>query len=297
MGSGTWSSDAYRTIKTSYATKTTDDIFTSSSLTKDMSPIGVDFRESRDSVEHPESLALIVGLDVTGSMGAIPENLVRGKLGTIMETVIKYGVAHPQIMFMGLGDQDADRAPLQVGQFESETTLVNSWLSKIYLEGGGGGQTCESYQLAWLFGSRHTSIDCFEKRGIKGFLFTIGDEGVWDKLTEENLKQIMGYTKTEPVTTKQLLKEVQRTYHVFHIAVNNSAHIDDWKKLLGERLLILDDYQAVAELIASTVAVMHGIDLKTVTSTFDSKTAKLVTNALAKVTTDVAKSSKGIVNI
>lgn len=307
MGSGNWSDDAYKNLRTtkSYATKTRDEIFTSRSMHADMDPIGVKFRESRDSDEHPESLAIIFGLDVTGSMGRIPEVLIKEKLSGLMGTLIAHGIAHPQLLFAAIGDQASDKAPLQIGQFESDTVKIDECLGKIFLEGNGGGQAMESYPLAWLFGARHTSIDCFEKRGVKGFIFTCGDESYWDTLTADQLKRIMGYADAEDISVKQLLDEAQRMYHVFHIHINEGSYRDSnsvfnpWKAILGERFIILEDHNALAELVASTVAVMHGVDLKSITKTFDDKTASLVTNALVHVTGTVANTTKkdGIVKL
>lgn len=292
MGYTHWSDDAYKHLAGSRAHKSVNDIFTNNKLGKAsdaMLPKGVKFRESRDSDTHPESVAIAVYLDVTGSMGRIPEILVREKLGSLMNTLIEHGVAHPQILFGAIGDHISDRFPLQVGQFESGTDELDNWLTQVYIEGGGGGQCMESYLLAWLFCARHTSCDCFEKRGQKGFLFTIGDEMSWDKLTAAQLKDLMGYAQSDDVTDKQLLEEVHRSYHVFHIHINEASYRNDpsvlgyWKRILGERLVILEDYNAIAETIASTVAVIHGIDLTRILDSFDDKTAKTVKNALVNV--------------
>ena len=138
MGGGSWSDDAYKHIASSYAGKSTAKVFTSTSINVDMSPMGVTFRESRDSDEHPETVAIKIGLDETGSMGKIPEIIARQKMAALMPTVIKHGVPHPQVLFEGIGDHISDAAPLQVGQFESETTLLDKWLTGMYLEGNGG---------------------------------------------------------------------------------------------------------------------------------------------------------------
>lgn len=298
MGYTRWSDDSYAHLKSSRASASVDDIFTNNATGKAsdlMLPYGVKMRESRDSDIHPESLSIAVYLDVTGSMGRIPEILVREKLGALMNTLIDHGIAHPQILFGAIGDHFSDRFPLQIGQFESGTDELDQWLTSIFIEGGGGGQHMESYLLGWLFCARHTSIDCFEKRGQKGFLFTIGDEASWNTLDVEALKTLMGYPEASMVTDKQLLEEVQRAYHVFHIHINEASYRDSplvlgyWRNILGERLIVLDDHNAIAETIASTVALIHGVDLKTLLSTFDENTANTVRNALAKVDTHVAK--------
>ena len=191
-----------------------------------------------------------------------------------------------KILFGGVGDHHSDQFPLQVGQFESGTAELDQWLTSIYLEGNGGGQNRESYTLAWLLAARHTSIDCFEKRGQKGFLFTIGDEAAWDVLQAKALQAIMGYSQAEDLTDQQLLEEVRRTYNVFHIHVNEGSYRDDpnvlgyWKKVLGERLIVLNDYNAIAETIAATVALVQGVDMKDILASFDKKTASTVQLAL-----------------
>jgi hypothetical protein len=163
---------------------------------------------------------------------------------------------------------------------------MNDCLAQIFIEGGGGGQSMESYLLAWLIAGRHTSIDCFEKRKQKGFLFTVGDEKSWNGLDEKTLKAIMGYTEAKKLDAKTLLAEAQKMYHVFHIHVNETGYrnnknvFDYWKTMLGERFLILNDHRLVAELIATTVAMIQGIDLSTVTGSFDNQTAGALQDTL-----------------
>lgn len=306
MGGSNWSDDAYKHIKTSYSTKSTDDIFVSNkkgTTSDDMLPKGVKFRECRDSEAHPNAFGVMIALDQTGSMGRIPEVLVREKLGTLMESLIKHGINDAQVLFSAIGDLYHDRCPLQVGQFESGTIELNKWLSTVYLESNGGGDQHESYGLAWLFAARHTSTDSFEKRNTKNLLFTIGDESNHAVFKANKLKELMGYTEAEDITDEAILAEAQRMYHVFHIHVNEGSYRDSptvlgyWRKMLGERLIICNDYNQIAELIASTVAIIHGLDLDTFTSSFDPKTAIDVKNALSKVNVSVAKNDGGVINL
>lgn len=294
MGNSKWSDDTYSSMSRVSSTKTKAAIFTNTTTDNLMDPKGIKFRESRDSTTHPNTLGIMFWLDETGSMGDIPEILVKKKLGALMSTLIAHGIPDAQVFFGGIGDHYTDRCPLQVGQFESGTVELDQWLTKIFLEGKGGGQNMESYLLAWLFAARHTSIDCYEKRGEKGFLFTAGDEWCHDLLGADYLKKIMGYTEATELTREQLLQEAQRMYHIYHIHVDHDGHHDDtvinhWKKLLNENLIICKDYNAIAEIVATTVAVVHGVDIKSVTSAFDDKTAKLVTNALVNIHQGVAK--------
>jgi hypothetical protein len=306
MGHGSWSSDAYSTLSSTkgYAHKDADEIF-AKDANSDMLPNGITVRESRDSDDHPESLAVMIFLDVTGSMGRIPENVVKNELKTLMDVIIENGVLHPQVLFGAIGDHHSDRVPLQLGQFESSTDLLDKWLTGVFIEGNGGGQCMESYLLAWLVAGRHTSIDCFEKRNEKGFLFTIGDEKSWDSVSAKKLKDLFGYGQADDVTDSQLLEEAQRLYNVYHIHVNEASYKDDpivlgyWRKMLGERLIVLNDYHAICATIATLIACQHGADMKTVTDKLDPAIAATVTTALATVTigTVVATNNEGVINL
>lgn len=286
MGSGSWDPSSYSNYKTSYSSKSTSAIFQDSSLDAKMDPKGLVFRESRDSDAHPNSVAIMVMLDVTGSMGSIPEYLIRHKLGDLMETLIAHKVPDAHVLFGAIGDQSFDDYPIQVGQFEAGTDELNLWLSKIVLERGGGGDSMETYPFAWLIGARHTSIDCFEKRNQKGFLFTIGDEAPHITLYADSLEKFLGYPEGRNIDTAELLQEVQRSYNVYHLHIQEGSYrdrpevIEPWRKLLGERLILVEDKNTVAETIATIVAVLNGANLSAVTNTFDSSTALAVTNAV-----------------
>lgn len=261
MGGGRFTHEAYRKIKKSksYDTKSRSQIFTARSIDPEMDPSKVILRESRDSEEHPESLSIIVGLDITGSMGMIPENIVKDTLPDLVGTIIQAGIQSPQVLFMGLGDFVYDNAPLQVGQFESSAELLDRWLTKVYLEGGGGGNNGEAYNLAYLFAARHTSIDCWEKRKQKGFLFTMGDEPCLENIPAKVITKLTSAAQASTLTTAEILKEAQKMYHVYHIHIeHNSAAKTDrrkagWRELLGQRFITISDYTQVAKTIARIV--------------------------------------------
>jgi hypothetical protein len=261
MGGGSYSSTdrAVRSSALGYTTKSEQEIFTSRSINSAMNPYGVGIRESRDSAEHPNSVAIVIGLDVTGSMGSVPHFLVREGIVTIMANIIQAGVPDPQVLFLGIGDHECDRAPLQVGQFESSDALLDKWLTDIYLEGGGGGNDGESYLLAWYFAAKHTAIDCLEKRGQKGILFTIGDEPVLTEVPSRVLQKMMGEGQYENYTAAALLSAAQSMYHCFHIHIHETSagsrqrSIDGWKQLLSNNLVVAKRKTDVAHIISSLV--------------------------------------------
>lgn len=290
MGYGKWSSHAYANMQSRYRGKGRDEIFTANKFQRmdpALDPFRLRFRESRDSEEHPESLAIGLFLDVTGSMGKIPEDLVRNQLGSLMDTMLQLGVKSPQLMFSAVGDHRCDRAPLQVGQFESSTTSINDGLSRLFLE-GGGGDAPESYLMAWQIAARHSSIDCWEKRRQKGFLFTVGDDITHNSFEASHQMRLLGYEQATDLSARQLLAEAQEQYEVFHIHVNQTGSrnservLNHWRELLGQRLLVLDDYQQLGALIATIVAVMSGASTETAMRHHDDATRQTLSRSLDK---------------
>jgi hypothetical protein len=245
-------------------------------------------RESRDSAENPESNAIIVGLDVTGSMGMIADALARRGLGVLVEELLaRKPVSDPHIMAMGIGDAWCDRAPLQVTQFEADIRIAEQ-LEQIYLEHGGGGNSFESYNLPWYFAATKTSIDCFEKRGRKGYLFTVGDEEPPPVLLAAHAEQVIGATPPTDILTRDLLAMVQRTYHVFHVVVEEGSHarhclpqvMAKWTDLLGQRVLRLEDHTKLAEVVVSAIQVNEGVDIDSVARSWSGSTAVVVKRAV-----------------
>lgn len=268
MGGGNYSSmtRSVRATNLGYQTKSVNEIFTQKRIENGMDPNGLRIRESRDSAEHPNSLALIIGLDVTGSMEQVPHHLVKNGLPHIMQGIIDGGIADPQLLFMGIGDHKVDQAPLQVGQFESSDALLDHWLTKTYLEGGGGGNGGESYHLAWYIAANHTAIDCFEKRQQKGFLFTIGDEPCHNTLSSSSLKGVIHVGEFQNYTAAELLAAAREKYHVYHINIcetgrgRGSEVRESWETLIGrDNLLMADRHSDVAGIITRIVSQNAGV--------------------------------------
>jgi hypothetical protein len=282
MGSGRWDSDAYEAAE-HYRRKNGQSAFDYNDRVlsrtprsqwrahPSLEPYGVTVRESRDSVEHPASLAIAVLFDVTGSMGNVPR-ILQTKLGDLFGLLLRKGyVDHPQIMFGAIGDAYSDRVPLQVGQFESDNRM-DSQLGDIVLEGGGGGQMRESYELAMHFMARHTSIDCHEKRGKRGYLFIIGDEMPYPSVNPAQVSRVLGYRPDrggrEAGSTEAIVRELTQKYDVYYILPEGSAYVgnaevlDSWRALLGQNVIQLDDLGAVCETIALTIGLAEDrIDL------------------------------------
>jgi|LSQX01.1.fsa_nt_gb hypothetical protein len=292
MGYGRWTDKDWERYAAKHVSgkASVGDIYTHRSIAKELDPKGVKIRESCDSAENPMSTALIVALDVTGSMGIILDTMAREGLKTLASEVYdRKPVTDPHIMFMGIGDAEAgDRAPLQVTQFEADIRIAEQ-LTKIYLENGGGGNTYESYALAWYFAALHTRIDCFEKRNKKGVLFTIGDEKPTPYLRGMDIERVLGYKpQFERISARELLAMVSRQYDVFHIIVEEGSYCrrastsveDEWRTLLGQRAIMLSDHTKLSEVIVSTIQIMAGEDMGDVISSWDGETGLVVAKAV-----------------
>jgi len=267
MGHGGYSSSSrmLRSTKMGWASASAEEVFKQRKINTAMDPDGVEMRESRDSTEHPNSVPIIVALDVTGSMGSIPHFLVKEGLPHMMEKIIKDGVLHPQVLFLGIGDHEWDRAPLQISQFESSDELLDKWLTDLYIESGGGGNDGESYLLAWMFAGRYTASDHNEKRGKKGILFTIGDEPTLKNIPASAQRTIMGKGQYSDVTAAELLEKAREKYEVFHLHISQGHHgrsdrvKDGWKQLMGDNVLFIQGKEQVAQIIADTVAQVTSV--------------------------------------
>ena len=261
MGYGGYDYDTRATRATTlgYHTKSTHEIFQQKNINSAMNPYGVGIREARDSEDHPESFPIVIALDVTGSMGSVPHFLVKEGLPNLMKKIIDSGIKSPQVLFVAIGDHECDIAPLQVGQFEANDELLDKWLTEVYLEGGGGGNEGESYHLAWYFAGKHTSTDSLEKRGKKGVLITIGDEPVLRNVPQNTLKNIMGDGQYETYTAVKLFETAQEKYDCYHLHIkqtNSGArrHVQNgWKQLLGDKAVMIDRREDVAQKIADIV--------------------------------------------
>lgn len=233
----------------------------------EMKSQGIVLREARDSEVHPNTFPIIIALDLTGSMQNIPQNLIKTGLPTIVSEAIQGGVQSPAILFLGIGDHECDREPLQVGQFESGDEELDLWLGRVYLEQGGGGNEGESYGLAHYFAARHCVTDHFEKGRGKGLLITIGDEPSLSSYPARVMKEIMDNGDIGGFIDVEILGEAQDKWDVFHINPRDDGSgrrslwrdaLGYWSKLLGQNYIGTDDYKNIPKIITDLI-IKHGM--------------------------------------
>lgn len=281
MGYSRWEEKDYTSyVKTTgYTTRSREEVFASRNMKDSLNPAkmmvnhgpskGQTIRESIDSNENPNSTPIIIGLDVTGSMGFVAEFVAKEALPALMGKIYETKpVSDPHLLFCGIGDVYSDEAPLQVSQFEPDIKILEQ-LRDLWLEGNGGGNNTESYDLPWHFAAFNTSTDAWNKRKAKGYLFTIGDEmPPTEPLSTSDIKKVYGNIAGDlpsGLTTKELLKAVQERYQVFHIVAEQGSYARQrlqkvrsaWKDLMGPNAIFMKDCKDFTEIVLATLRISN----------------------------------------
>lgn len=250
MGGGSWTTTSFTNYCSTVRGIDASNISLDGSITKSMSsqemfkamhiddalnPYNV-VRECVDTEEHPNTIPVILALDVTGSMGKAAVEVAK-RLNVVM-TNLYDKVTDVEFMIMGIGDLSCDRAPIQISQFESDIRIAEQ-MDKVFFEYGGGGNLYESYTAAWYMGARHTKLDCWA-RGKKGIIITMGDERVNPYLPGSRLNSVTGDNTQTDVETKSLHIEASEKYDIYHLDVNHGHRWDDgvdasWRSILDDK--------------------------------------------------------------
>ena len=230
MGGGSYSASSFATysasVGKSYDVRTNrifGQTFEATQLKEILNPKGK-IRECCNSEEHPNTVPVILALDVTGSMGAACKETAEA-LSQIMKTLYDK-FKDVEVCVMGVGDFECDDAPLQVSQFESDVRVAQQ-LDQIWMEHGGGGNDYESYTAPWVFGLYRTKLDAYDKQGRKGIIITMGDEPLNPDLPAGTVKDYLGSAdganQFGSFETSKLYEDASKKFDIFHIAVDDSS--------------------------------------------------------------------------
>lgn len=230
MGGGSYSASSFATysasVGKSYDVRTnriSGQTFEATQLKEILNPKGK-IRECCNSEEHPNTVPVILALDVTGSMGAACKETAEA-LSQIMKTLYDK-FKDVEVCVMGVGDFECDDAPLQVSQFESDVRVAQQ-LDQIWMEHGGGGNNYESYTAPWVFGLYRTKLDAYDKQGRKGIIITMGDEPLNPDLPAGTVKDYLGSAdganQFGSFETSKLYEDASKKFDIFHIAVDDSS--------------------------------------------------------------------------
>lgn len=301
MGTGGWKTSDWDRYSSSSGIKhatSTSAIYKSKVVDNQYLPKGI-IRESCDSDEHPNSSPIIIGLDVTGSMDHVLSVSAK-KLGvTVGEIINRKVLPDPQILFAAIDDYiTTDNECLQVTQFESDIRIAQQ-LTDLKFHSRGGGNRHESYADLYYFAARHTSCDAI-KKGRKGVIITIGDDGIQDEISEDEIMDVFGDRVQSAVNVKQLVNELNRDWEIFHISVaegGSYSHrvVDEWNELLGTHSIVLDRIENLPEVIVSLLQALNGESIDKIASSWDGSTAVVVKDALSNLAITPVSENKDIV--
>ena len=296
MGHGSYTSADWSKLRTSAkitASSTDREIFKQNLMDPRFDPKYINKREARDSEDHPHSTPVMIGLDVTGSMGYLAAQIAKEGLNeTMMKLFATKPVEDPQLAFAAIGDIN-DRAPLQVTQFESDIRIAEQLLA-LWLEGRGSGLL--GCQFLWYFAANYVSADCFEKHHRKGYLFTIGDADCRPTLNTRTLESIFGgnHLIQHDYESAYLAQEAGKKFEVFHIHITRDGRIPAslGKALPGRVMLISRENVAVIpELIVSAMLLTEGMNRNDVLAQWSETARPLVEDAIA--TLALARKKRG----
>lgn len=142
--------------------------------------------------------------------------------------------------------------------------------------------------------SRCVKTDAFEKRNKKGYAFIICDEALPSRCKATSVAKVFNQTIQGDIPIEILVNEVLQKWELFVIVPNMTNHYrsslqDSWTKVLGQRVIFLEDPEVVVETIATCIGLCEEStdlndvvkDLKDVGTSADGAAA--VTRALAKI--------------
>ena len=282
MGRGSYTARDWERLKTSKSITSdarADNLFKNKKMLDKFNPKFIGMREARDNDEHPNSTPIAIGVDVTGSMGYLSEEIVKNSLNELMKKLYASNVIpDPQLMFAAIGDV-SDSAPLQVTQFESDIRIAEQLL-ELWLE-GKGGDIPEDYSLFWYFLAHHTDTDSMKKRGKKGFAFTIGDASNHDDLKASDIKAIFGDDVQCDMTAEQVADETLNTYELFHINITSYNK----KTVINGRTINIakTDISLLPELIISVICKVKGLKRSDILGDLDLKVEKNLDSMMSEL--------------
>jgi hypothetical protein len=213
-----------------------------------------------DSVSTESTSPLVIVVDETGSMGDWPATIF-SKLPYLENEGKEYLGEDFEICFMAIGDAyNNETYPLQVRPFAKGLDLKKT-LTELVIEGKGGGQTTETYELAALYANEKVNIP----KAIKPVMIFIGDEMCYDTISPDHAEHLMGIKIEKTLTTAAVFEKLKQKFAVYLIRKSygtSSGNVlsDDDKKITASWAKYLgDDHISNLPEAARVVDVIFGI--------------------------------------
>ncbi len=204
---------------------------------------------------------LVICCDVTGSMGEWPATIF-SKLPYLELEGKEYLGKDMEISFAAVGDAYCDHYPLQARPFTSGTALKDR-LKELVIEGGGGGQVMESYDLAAVYYANKVEMP----NAVKPIFIYIGDEKLYDSVDKQQAKDWTGVNLEKRLSTREAMEDLKKKFSVYLIRKPYGSISGDamdptnkdiytaWESMLGaDHIALLPDAGRVVDVIFGILA-------------------------------------------
>ena len=242
-----WGGHSFTDAKRAY--RATADASLSEAKKRNIDPKGLFPKTMSTKSESP----LVIGFDVTASMDDWPVTIC-SKLPYLEFEGQEYLGDGMEISWCAFGDSQYDKYPFQAQKFCKGKALKTK-LDKLVHERGGGGNSCESYDLAARFYSQNCQMPEAIRKPI--FIF-ICDEGIYSSPNADEWTNTGGEgdweTDMAALCQKFSVYCIRKNYH----NQDRKVH-DQWIKTLGkDRVVRLQDPNRVVDVIFGLLAQETG---------------------------------------
>ena len=207
-----------------------------------------------DSISTNSDAPLMILCDVTGSMGDWPATIF-SKLPYLDIEGKEYLGPNMEISFAAVGDAHSDNYPIQIRPFNKGLALEGE-LKELVIEGAGGGQCSESYELTALYYARNAHMP----NAIRPIMIIIGDESFYDTISRDHAKLANVKLDEGRMNTEDLFKELKEKYSVYLIRKPYKGYYEstihkNWENLIGkEHIAMLPSADRVVDVIFGILA-------------------------------------------
>lgn len=255
MGSCSYDRDVYSGSSYSDwgASSYSQEVFKCFEMSEDMNP---KYKNIISQAKNP----IIIALDVTGSNIAFAR-LVYDKLPMFYgEIENKKYLDDFDICICAVGDAACDDYPIQIGT-PAKGIEIDSWLEKLVLEAGGGGNDKESYELMAYYLANKT----FFRKDASPILFFIGDEPTPKMVKNTEVNDVFGeilesqrYSPWEKLN-RQFKNNVYCLLNSY--AGNDNIYYDNtWKDVLPAKHVIkIQEEKAIVDLMLGILSLSKKI--------------------------------------
>lgn len=247
-----------------YASSVADTVMSATMLDSSMFPLD---RRIKSSTKHP----IVIMLDVTGSNTNFAK-IVYDKMPMFFGQIEQKGYLKDfEISVCAIGDAYSDDYPLQIADF-AKGTEIDDWLSKLVLEGCGGGQRCETYELGAYYLLNNFDFD----KDSKPIVFFLGDESPYKEVSGSQVKQyinskikVSDFNYKTFTVFKELLDKIPDTYVFLNPYCGKTIDKDiikSWTSLFENESHVInmqpENEKAIVDLMLGVIALISEHDLE-----------------------------------